>query len=259
VTAASTSEVTEHQVVNEPISLELWRALSTPMAMIHAGQELGKRRFFTEMVQVSNLVNAPAVHEAVSSQYSEGCYATWDADLGALVTTITGSARPVEKDNLTEDELAVIVGICPDGKGALVRHVEGKRNDPPSSEAVELMGMDSALPRIRLAGGWAPAARSKLHGHRGVRSFYPQRVEHVVLDAPYYHYPVSCSTEAQARGIRAAFSRSQALANPKDSRQIAFTSLPGHGVVIVEKWAPGKVPFQAIWEAMDPAISKSTI
>jgi len=32
---------------------------------------------------------------------------------------------------------------------------------------------------------------------------------------------------------------------------VAFTVLPGHGVVIVEKWVPGTVPFQAIWEYMD--------
>jgi hypothetical protein len=27
--------------------------------------------------------------------------------------------------------------------------------------------------------------------------------------------------------------------------------LPGHGVVIVEKWVAGKAPFQTIWEHMD--------
>jgi hypothetical protein len=32
---------------------------------------------------------------------------------------------------------------------------------------------------------------------------------------------------------------------------LAFTVLPGHGVVIVEKWVPGKAPFQVMWEAMD--------
>lgn len=280
ITAASTSEVTEHQLVGEPIPQELWRCLSTPAAMIRAGRELGKRGFFTEMVQVSNLVNAPAVHDAVSSQYSEGCYATWDPVLDALVTTVTGSARPVDKEKLTEDELAVIAGVRPDGKGALIRHVEGKRNDPPSSEAVELVEMDSALPRLNLGAEGrmhterlpkmparppnvpvaappnVPVARSKLHGHRGVRSYDPAQVEHVRLDAPFYHYPVSCSTEAQARAIRAAFSRSQALTHPEDLRQVAFTVLPGHGVVIVEKWAPGKVPFQAIWECMDSGALK---
>ncbi len=173
----------------------------------------------------------------------------------------TGSARPVDKDNLTEDDLAIITGIRPDGKGALVRRVEGKRNDPPSSEAVELIAMDSALPRLQLGPEWGwvgeaaaplvPAARSKLHGHRGVKSYDPAQVEFVPLDSPYYHYPVSCSTEAQARAIRAAFARSQALSRPEDPRQIVFTVLPGHGVVIVEKWVLGKAPLQAIWEAMD--------
>ena len=31
---------------------------------------------------------------------------------------MTGSARPVVKDQLTDDELAVIVGVKPDGTGA---------------------------------------------------------------------------------------------------------------------------------------------
>jgi hypothetical protein len=30
-----------------------------------------------------------------------------------------------------------------------------------------------------------------------------------------------------------------------------FTILPGHGLVLVEKWVEGKAPFQVIWEAMD--------
>ena len=35
------------------------------------------------------------------------------------------------------------VGHRADGRGARVRHVEGKRNDPPSSEAVEMMDADT--------------------------------------------------------------------------------------------------------------------
>jgi hypothetical protein len=165
----------------------------------------------------------------------------------------------VVKDDLTDDELTVIVGVRPDGKGAQVRHVEGKRNDPPSSEAVELLEMDSGLPRVNIsvsdgldnASYQVPIARSKLHGHRGVFSYDPRWVEHVYLDKPYYYYPVSCSTEAQARAIKAAFSRSEALRNPDDPRQVVFTVLPGHGIVVVEKWISGKNPFQIMWEFMD--------
>jgi hypothetical protein len=165
----------------------------------------------------------------------------------------------VDKDNITEDELAVIVGVRPDGKGALVHHVEGKRNDPPSSEAVEMMAMDQPLPMLPLrldSQGAAtsfqvPVARSKLHGHRGVAAYHPGYVEFARLDQPYYHYPVSCATEAQAHGIRQAFGRAEALLNPADPRQVVFTVLPGHGVVLVEKWQAGKAPFQLIWEYMD--------
>lgn len=259
VTALSTHEITRHEVVEQKISRQVWNSLSTPNAMEVAGRELGAREFFTEMVRVGTLAHVPSLPDAISSQYSEGCFATWDPVLNGLVSTVTGSARPVIKDQLTEDELAVIVGIRADGSGAQVQHVEDKRNDPPSSEAVELMEMDLNLPRVTISVPGkegeetyqVPMARSKLHGHRGVSAYDPRWVEHVFLDKPYYHFPVSCSTEAQANAIRQAFSRSEALRNPEDPRQVVFTVLPGHGIVIVEKWVEGKVPFQVMWEYMD--------
>ncbi len=103
--------------------------------------------------------------------------------------------------------------------------------------------MDSELPRIRLGdelASEAPVSRSKLHGHRGIQSFDPALVEFVSLDQPYHDYPVSCSTDAQARAIKLAFSRSEALQHPGDPRPIVFTILPGHGLVLVEKWVEGK-------------------
>jgi hypothetical protein len=256
VTTVSTFQVTEHEVVGDPIPSALWRRLGTPEAMSTAGRELGRRRFFTQMVRIADLVQVPAVEDAVSSQYSEGCFSTWDPVLNALVATVTGSARPVDKGSITEDDLAVIVGVRPDGRGAQVRHVEGKPNDPPSSEAVEMMALDAPLSKIVLDPAWevatpVPVVRSKLHGHRGLGAYDPRRVEYVPLDPPYYHYLVSCATDAQARGISAAFSRAEALLNPDDPRQVVFTVLPGHGIVIVEKWVAGKPPFQAIWESMD--------
>jgi hypothetical protein len=256
VTTVNAREVTEHQVIGEPIPCATWRRLSTPAAMCVAGQRLGERSFFTQMVRIADLVPVPAVTDAVASQYSEGCFATWDPALGALVATVTGSARPVDKGSITEDDLAVIVGVRPDGRGALTRRVEGKRNAPPSSEAVELMDMDGPLPSIDLGPAWGtsarvPVARSKLHGHRGIAAYDPRRVEYVPLDPPYYHYLVSCATDAQARGIKRCFARSEALQHPDDPRQVVFTVLPGHGVVIVEKWVVGAAPFQVMWESMD--------
>jgi hypothetical protein len=256
VTAASTDEVTEHQVVDDPIERPAWEQLDTVEAMRKAALELDERRFFTEMVRIADLVKVPAVGDAVASQYSEGCFATWEPKLSALLATVTGSARPVDKGNITEDDLAVIVGLVPDGSGARVREVEGKRNDPPSSEAVEMMDMDLVLPEVELGSSWAaeapaPVVRSKLHGHRAIGAYNPEKVEYVDLEPAYYNYLVSCATEAQAQGIKEAFARSQALLNPEDPRQLVFTVLPGHGCVIAEKWVEGKAPFQLMWEAMD--------
>jgi len=255
-TAMSTGSVTDHRVLPEPITRDEWARLQTPKAMARAAVELGSRGFFTTMVRIADLAAVPALSDAIASQYSEGCYATYDVKLGALVSTVTGSARPVDKDRISEKDLAVIVGVRENQRGALVRHVEGIDNQPPSSEAVELKELDGHLPEINLrrdagAADRVPVVRSKLHGHRGISAYVPDYVEYAPMDPPYQQYPVSCSTEAQARGIIDALSRAQCLQNPADPRQVAFTVLPGHGIVIVEKWTPDKAPFQLMWEYMD--------
>ncbi|HMA34197.1 MAG TPA: hypothetical protein VKY74_06910 [Chloroflexia bacterium] len=254
-TTVSTSDVTDHALGGPPIPQAAWRELATPPAMCRAGREFGARDFFTDPVRIAELVHVPAVPGAVASQYSEGCFATWEPALGALLTTITGSVRAVDKGKITEDEIAVIVGLRPDRTGALVRHVEGKRNDPPSSEAVELFDLGTALPRVALPGGnpaaRVPVVRSSLHGHRGIAAYDPRRVEFAPLDPPYYHYLVSCATAGQAQGVTAAFARAVALRDPADPRQVVFTVLPGHGVIFAEKWVPGTAPYQTIWEYMD--------
>jgi hypothetical protein len=254
--AASTHEITQHEVVGDPIPRSLWNQSDIPAAMGKAGAELGKRDFFTEMIKVAELVPVPSVGASISSQYSEGCFVTWDPTIDGLIATVTGSARPVRKDDITENDLAVIVGVRADGQGAQIRHVEDKSNDPPSSEAVEMREMDLNLPVIKLGEAWGidkevPVVRSKLHGHRGVESYNPETVEYVPLDGPYFHYLVSCSTEAQARGITNAFARAECFTNLDDPRNVAFTLLPGHGLVIAEKWVHGKEPFQLMWEMMD--------
>jgi hypothetical protein len=255
-TAVSTHEVVDHESLESPVPRSTWAGLTTPAAMRRAAEELDRRGFFTEMVRIADLVDVPALADAVAAQYSEGCFATWDPDLGALISTVTGSARPVDKGHITDEDLAVIVAVRPDGRGARVRSVEGLPSMPPSSEAVEMMLMDSDLPRLALDGrgngaAAVPVLRSKLHGHRGVAAFDPARVEFVKLDPAYHDYPVSCGTEAQARAIREAFRRSVALRAPGDPRTIVFTVLPGHGAVLGETWVSGKAPFQVLWEAMD--------
>jgi len=255
-TAVGAQEIGKCAVLPPAIDRQTWQSLATPAAMCRASVEFGRRGFFTEMVRIADLVHVPALGDAIASQYSEGCFATWEPHLPGLIATVTGSARPVDKARISEDELAIIVGVHPNERSVYVRHVEGKRNDPPSSEAFEMMDMDRALPRILLSPDWGitdpvPVVRSKLHGHRSVSAYNPRHVEYAPMEPAYFHYPVTCATHAQAQGIKSAFARAQALLNPDDPRQIVFTLLPTHGVFIVEKWVSGKRPFQAIWEAID--------
>ncbi len=256
VTTVSTEDVAEHEAIADVIPSDVWEGLSTPTSMTVASSEFNVRAFFTEPVVISDLVKVPAVSKAVADHYSEGCFGTWEPLLNGLISTVTGSIRPVHKGQVTTDDLAVIAGLRPNGMGAFYRPIEGLPSTPPSSEGVELMAMDQLLPRIALDAGWGiegevPVLRSKLHGHRGVQAFDPERVEFVPLDPPYYDYLVSCASDAQAMGVREAFSRSQSLRDPSDERTIVFTVLPGHGVMIAEKWVRGRAPFQEIWEAMD--------
>jgi hypothetical protein len=256
LTTLSTHDISQHTAVGEMVPRPLWQQLSTPAAMLSAGAKFGERNFFTEMVRIADLVQIPAIGEAVAAQYSEGCYATWEPRLNGLIATVTGRARPVSKDAITEDDLAVIVGVREDRNGALVRLVEGSRNLAASSEAVEMMEIDSVLPVVRLDLPWdivspVPVVRSKVHGHRSIAAYDPRLVEYVPLAPQFQHYLVSCGSEAQAQGIREAFAHSAALQQPQDPRQLVFTVLPGHGAVIAEKWAAGKTPFQLIWEYMD--------
>jgi hypothetical protein len=253
VTHLSTREVALHEAAGAPVPAAAWRAAEGPRAMQNVSRALGERRFFTRRVLIADLVAVPAITESIASQYSEGCFATWDPDLDALVCTASGTGRPVEKGGLTEDDLALVTEVRPDGTGARVRPVEGLANPSASSEAVEFRLMDVVLPRIRTpsAAREVPVVRSKLHGHRGVGRYDPRRVEYAPLAPAYQHYPVSCSTEAQAWGVRDAFARAEALRRPDDPRQVVFTVLPGHGMIAVEKWNAQKEPFELLLEAID--------
>ena len=255
-TQLSTREVTMHQVQGEPIARALWQRAQGPKAMLAVSRELGRREFFTRMVRVADLVEVPALTDALAQQYSEGCFATFDPLLRAQIVTVTGSSQPVQKMSIVEDDLAVIGEVLDGGHGVAVRAVEGLRNDPPSSEAVEFEAIDAVLPRAVPPAEFGiavpmPVVRSKLHGHRGVSGYDPRTVEFVPLSPAYYDYLVSCSTEAQAVGIAEAYRRSRALRDPNDPRTIVFTVLPGHGMLMVEKWLPGRAPFEELLRAID--------
>ena len=255
-TIVGTDEAVHHELLPGSIPAATWQGLSGPADMLAASRELGRRDVFTEPVRIARLVPVPAITDAVASQYSEGCFGTWEPDLDALLVTVTGSARPIDKGHLSEADLAVVSGIRPDGSGTLARKVEGRPYAPPSSEAVEMLEVDGPHPRRGLEASWGitrpvPAARSKLHAHRGVRRFDRDLVEYVPLEPEYFHYLVACASQAQAHAVTRAFAASQTLRDPDDPRPLAMTILPGHGMMVLEKWVPGRRPFEEIWRLVD--------
>lgn len=248
-TAVCAEDVPAIPASDEIISAEIWDELYVPNAMEEASRQFGQRGFFSDMIRIDNLIGLPSLSDALASQYSEGCFGTWDTELGAMIVTAAGSSQPVNKSQITKEHLAVVKA---NGMETIGLQIDGRPYRVPSSESYEMTMMDRLLPSIEVAvGAKIPVVRSKLHGHRGISAYCADRVEYVAMDEPYFCYPVSCSTFPQAQGIVKAFSRSQTLNNPDDPRQIVFTILPGHGVFIVEKWCHGKAPFQAIWECMD--------
>ncbi len=255
-TAVSTQEITDHQVVDPPIPKKTWRQLSTPKAMLAAARQIGSRNFFTDTVVIGNLIHVPALSDSIAGQYSEGCFTTWDPEIEALIATVTGSARPVDKGSITQEDLAVIVGIRPDGRGAHVRQVEGWANDPPPPRPLKCAGSTSPSPRLSWIHPGKFPARCRLSGQNcTVTEGFPHSTRRGSNSSGWT--PPITITRCRARPrLRPMASsprspgrrRCGTLGTPA-SWFLRFS--PGHGVMIAEKWIPGKAPFQTIWEHMD--------
>jgi hypothetical protein len=254
--AMCTDEVNHHTFLDDPVPADKWSRLRSPDLMIRAGSTFTEFGFFTTPIQVEKMLGYRGIGDAISAQYSEGCYAAFDPDLPGLVTTATGSSRLVDKRSITRMDQAVVTGVRPSRDGAIVRPVAGMETVVPSVEAVEMMGICEAVSRHRRrnADGEAvevPNISALLHGHLGIEAFDPDRVEAVSLEPLFYTQLVSCGTGALAAGTAAAFARSAALRDLEDPRRIVVLEQPGHGVMIAEKW-PGPdgphEPFATIHE-----------
>jgi hypothetical protein len=252
--AVCATEVNHHIFAEPPVPAEVWRAISGPEAMVRAGSTFTQYGFFTTPIYIEKVLGYRGISEAISAQYSEGCYGVYEADIPGLLTTATGSSRLVDKRAITRADQAVVIGVKPEQDGAIVRPVEGMEMVVPSVEAVEMMSICEHVPghyrtnsrgeRVKV-----PNVRSVLHGHLGVAAFDPERVEAVRLDPLYYTQLVSCGTGALAVATAAAFGRSEALRSLDDPRAVVFLEQPGHGVMVVEKWpAEGSkaAPFDTI-------------
>jgi hypothetical protein len=209
---------------------------------------------------VDKLLGYRGLSDAIANQYSEGCYAVYEADIPGLITTATGSSRLVDKRAISRHDQAIVTGLAPGGEGAVVRPVAGMAAVVPSVEAVEMLRLCDAVPghtrlnrrgeRVRV-----PNVRAILHGHLGVEAYDPAQVEAVMLDPLYYTQLVSCGTGPLAAGTAQAFSRAAALRHLDDPRQVVFLEQPGHGVMLVEKWPAddglSRPPFETVRQCLE--------
>jgi hypothetical protein len=262
--ATCTEQVSNHVYAPEPLPRDVWEQLPTPDAMIRAGSRFTEFGFFTAPVSIDHLLGYTPINKAVSAQYSEGCYAAFDPEVGGLISTATGSARLVDKRSIDREDQAIIVGIKPERDGAIVRPVEGMPPVVPSVEAVEMMTICEAVSTHAYINSQGeevqvPNIGAILHGHLGVASYDPEKVECVTFSPPYYRHLVSCGTRALAEGSAAAFSRAVALCEFDDPRAVVFLEQPGHGVVIVEKPVEGKQPFDTIHEYLQEGHLQMTL
>jgi hypothetical protein len=260
-------EVNHHSFVDDPVSAELWDSLSSPDVMVRAGSMFTQFGFFTTPLYVEKLLGYRGVSDAISAQFSEGCYAIYEPDIPGLLTTASGSSRLVDKRSISRLDQAVVVGTRPDHDGAMVRPVTGMDRVVPSVEAVEMMGLCERVSKHRHLNSHGlpvtvPNVRAILHGHLGVAAYDPQRVETVMLDPLFYSQLVSCGTGALAEGTATAFARSESLKDLHDPRRVIFLEQPGHGVMVVEKWPAsddGTGAFDTIHDYLSSGVLQMTL
>jgi hypothetical protein len=260
-------EVNHHSFVDEPVSAELWESLSSPDVMVRAGSMFTQFGFFTTPLYIEKLLGYRGISDAISAQFSEGCYAVFEPDIPGLLTTASGSSRLVDKRSISRLDQAVVVGMRSDHEGAVVRPVAGMEPVVPSVEAVEMMGLCERVPHHEHLNSHGnpvnvPNVRAILHGHLGVAAFDPTKVEAVRLGPLYYTQLVSCGTGALAEGTAVAFAASESLKDLNDPRRVIFLEQPGHGVMVVEKWPPkddGTQPFETIHDYLSSGVLQMTL
>ena len=263
LTAMCAEDAKEQEILPEPLSLALWKTLSSPQAMNAAGRAFTRFGFFTDPIAIEKILGfRGGIGEAIAAQYSEGCYAVFEPQVGGLITTATGSSKFVDKRFISRDDQAIVAGIKPARDGALVRQIEGRPTVLPSVEAVEMMSICEAVayadPATVGEATRSSSARAILHGHLGVSAYDPRFVEAVTLEEPFYQYLVSCGTGALAEGTSRAFARSNTLRDPADPRRVVFLEQPGHGVVIVEKRDENQ-PFSSIRDSLDNGLLRMSM
>jgi len=274
VASASAREVGGHfDVNNDAITQAAWNETKIPDEIVRAGHRMHQLGLLPQPQKISDYVSPrmARVYERYLGLkgFSEGMLFAVDPLTGTTMVTASGS-WDVDKRALHRDEVTALSGIV-EGR-VQVQAPFGVRPKGPSVEALEVLSLLDAAPRIRLspdgANGWrldpegqieVPIIRSGIHAHIGVASADEAVVETIEPDRKNYPYGFGCGTDLMCEVARSTVERSSAINDPKDRRRFVRWPMLYHGEMVVELWKEGaeNVTFEGLLDLFDNAKSNA--
>jgi len=274
VASASAREVGgRFDVNNDAITQAVWNATNIPDEIVRAGHRMHQLGLLPQPQKISDYVShrMARVYERYLGLrgFSEGMLFAVDPLTGTTMVTASGS-WDVDKRALHRDEVTALSGI--DEGRVQVQAPFGVRPKGPSVEALEVLSLLDAVPRVRLspdgANGWrldpngqteVPIIRSGIHAHIGVSSADDAVVETVEPDRKNYPYGFGCGTDLMCEVARNTVERSSAINNPKDRRRYVRWPMLYHGEMVIELWKEGaeNVTFEGLLDLFDNAKSNA--
>jgi hypothetical protein len=274
VASASAREIGgQFDVNDDAIARAAWHETKIPDEIVRAGHRMHQLGLLPQPQKISDYVSLrmARVYERYLGLkgFSEGMLFAVDPLTGTTMVTASGS-WDVDKRALHRDEVTALSGIV-EGR-VQVQAPVGVRPKGPSVEALEVLSLLDAAPRVRLssdgASGWrldpegpieVPIIRSGIHAHIGVASADEAMVETIEPDRKNYPYGFGCGTDLMCEVARSTVERSSAINDPKDHRRYVRWPMLYHGEMVVELWKEGaeSVTFAGLLDLFDSAKSNA--
>ncbi len=272
VASASAREVGgQFDIISDAITSEAWNETTIPDEIVRAGHRMDQLGLLPKPQQISDYVSEPMARVYARflglKGFSEGMLFAVDPITRNTMVTASGS-WDVDKRALNRDEVTALSGIV-DGR-VQVQAPSGVRPKGPSVEALEVLSLLEAAPRVRLspdaADGWrldpdgeieVPIIRSGIHAHVGVVSADDTVVETIEPDRKNYPFGFGCGTDLMCEVARSTVERSSAINDPNDLRRYVRWPMLYHGEMVIELWKEGaeSVTFDGLLDLFDDAKS----
>ena len=257
------------EINDDAITQAAWRETQIPDEIVRAGHRMHQLGLLPQPQKISDYVS-PRMARVYQRYlglkgFSEGMLFAVDPLTGTSMVTASGS-WDVDKRALHRDEVTAVSGII-DGR-VQVQAPVGVRPKGPSVEALEVLSLLEAVPRVRVsrhgANGWrldpqgdveVPIVRSGIHAHVGVVSADDAVVETVEPDRQNFPFGFGCGTDLMCEVARSTVERSSAINDPADRRRYVRWPMLYHGEMVVELWKEGAkdVSFEGLLDLFDPA------